>query len=65
MTTGLLQPLTKDLVQEAAVSGLIILACGTRGNVIRFLCPLTAEPELINEGLDILESCLRRLLGAG
>ncbi|MGI9418300.1 MAG: 4-aminobutyrate--2-oxoglutarate transaminase [Geminicoccaceae bacterium] len=54
--------LTKALVQEAAAAGLIILACGTRGNVIRFLAPLTAEPELIDEGMNILEDCLRRLL---
>lgn len=56
--------LTKALVQQAAASGLIILACGTRGNVKRFLDPLTAEPALIDEGLDILEGCLRRLIGS-
>ena len=57
--------LTKALVQEAAAAGLIILACGVRGNVIRFLAPLTASPELIDEGMTILESCLRRLMGVG
>ncbi|MEZ5930829.1 MAG: 4-aminobutyrate--2-oxoglutarate transaminase [Alphaproteobacteria bacterium] len=56
--------LTKDLVQAAAREGLIILACGTRGNVIRFLAPLTADLALIDEGMDILERCLRRLLSA-
>lgn len=54
-----------DLVQAAAAGGLIVLACGTRGNVIRFLAPLTASVELIDEGLDVLEGCLRRLLTGG
>ena len=54
--------LTKDLVQAAAGGGLIVLACGTRANVIRFLAPLTASVELIDEGLNIFEGCLRRLV---
>jgi 4-aminobutyrate aminotransferase/(S)-3-amino-2-methylpropionate transaminase len=53
--------LTKALVQECAKKGLIILACGVRGNVIRFLAPLTASETIVNEGLDILESVLRDL----
>lgn len=57
--------LTKDLVQAAAAKGLIILACGTRGNVIRFLAPLTASAELVDEGLDIMEGCLRQLVISG
>lgn len=56
--------LTKDLVQATAARGLIVLACGTRGNVIRFLAPLTASVELIDEGLDVLEGCLLHLLEA-
>lgn len=53
--------LTKALVQECAKKGLIILACGVRGNVIRFLAPLTASETIVSEGLDILESVLRDL----
>jgi 4-aminobutyrate aminotransferase/(S)-3-amino-2-methylpropionate transaminase len=56
--------LTKDLVQAAAASGLIILACGMRGNVIRFLAPLTTPLALIDEGMDVLEACLKRLQNA-
>lgn len=51
--------LTKALVAKAAEKGLIILACGVRGNVIRFLVPLTASDALINEGMDILGESLR------
>jgi 4-aminobutyrate aminotransferase/(S)-3-amino-2-methylpropionate transaminase len=50
---------TASLVQESAKRGLIILACGVRGNVIRFLAPLTASDEILNEGLDILEAAMR------
>jgi len=38
--------------------GAIVLTCGTFGNVIRFLPPLSISDELLNEGLDILEQSL-------
>ncbi|WP_312358906.1 4-aminobutyrate--2-oxoglutarate transaminase [Mixta calida] len=50
--------LTQALVQEAGRQGLILLACGVRANVIRFLIPLTAEKEIVTEGLNILSSSL-------
>jgi 4-aminobutyrate aminotransferase/(S)-3-amino-2-methylpropionate transaminase len=53
--------LVKALVQEAAKRGLVILPCGVRGNVIRFLVPLTASDALINEGMDILHAALSHL----
>ena len=56
--------LTKALVAKAAANGLLILSCGTRANVIRFLVPLTASDAIINEGLDILERSLVELVGA-
>jgi 4-aminobutyrate aminotransferase/(S)-3-amino-2-methylpropionate transaminase len=55
--------LTKAIVQKAATKGLILLSCGVRGNVVRFLPPLTASDELINEGLDILRESLLELRG--
>jgi 4-aminobutyrate aminotransferase/(S)-3-amino-2-methylpropionate transaminase len=33
---------------------MIILTCGTYGNVLRFLPPLVIGQPLLNEGLDIL-----------
>ena len=54
--------LTKALVSKAWQSGLILLSCGVRGNVIRFLPALTISDELINEGMNIVESCLNELL---
>lgn len=46
--------LTKRVVSEAARRGLILLSCGTYGNVIRILVPLTASDALLDEGLQIL-----------
>ena len=53
--------LTKDLVQRCADKGLIVLACGVRSNVIRFLVPLTATDEIIREGLGVLREALGEL----
>ncbi len=50
--------LTGRVVQEAAKKGLVLLSCGVRGNVIRFLPALTASDEILSEGLDILEEVL-------
>ena len=54
--------LTKSLVGAAARDGLVLLSCGVNGNVIRFLPALTISDELIDEGLDILEACLEKLI---
>jgi 4-aminobutyrate aminotransferase/(S)-3-amino-2-methylpropionate transaminase len=53
--------LTRDLVQAAARNGLVLLSCGRRKNVVRFLVALTATDKLIDEGLDILERTLAEL----
>ncbi|WOX47307.1 4-aminobutyrate--2-oxoglutarate transaminase [Aeromonas sp. XH] len=50
--------LTRRLVAEAGKRGLVLLACGVRGNVIRFLAPLTAPAAIVDEGLDLLEQAL-------
>ena len=46
--------LTRNVVAETARRGLILLSCGTHGNVIRVLVPLTAEDALVDEGLQVL-----------
>ena len=50
--------MTKRVTQRAADEGLILLSCGTSFNTIRILVPLTAQDEIINEGLDKLEIAL-------
>jgi len=47
--------LARALTAKAAEFGLILLACGVRGNVIRFLAPLTIPFDHLEEGLAILE----------
>lgn len=56
--------LAKSLVAEASKLGLIILACGVHGNVIRFLTPLTISEELLIEGMDILNAAMQNVLRA-
>ena len=56
--------LTKALAAEAAKRGLIILTCGTYGNVVRILVPLTASDALLDEGLAIIAASLEALQGA-
>jgi len=43
-----------SVVAKARDKGLILLSCGTYGNVIRILVPLTAPDALLDEGLQIL-----------
>ncbi|MDH3885943.1 MAG: aminotransferase class III-fold pyridoxal phosphate-dependent enzyme, partial [Desulfobacterales bacterium] len=54
--------LTKNLLGKAYEKGLVLLACGSRGNVIRFLPALNISDELINEGMDIIAECLAELV---
>jgi len=54
--------LTSKLVSKAYEKGLILLSCGSRSNVIRFLPPLTIESELIEQGLEILNNCFPDLV---
>ena len=54
--------LTKALVAEAAKRGVVLLACGVRGNVIRFLVPLTATDAVVEEGMGIIKDCLADLV---
>jgi 4-aminobutyrate aminotransferase/(S)-3-amino-2-methylpropionate transaminase len=48
--------LAKALCAKAIESGLILLSCGVRGNVIRILAPLTIPMDQVDEGLGILRS---------
>ena len=45
---------TTAVATAAREKGVIVLTCGTYGNVLRFLPPLTISDELLNEGLDVL-----------
>ena len=55
--------LTKAIAAEAAKRGVILLTCGVRGNVVRFLPPLTIAEALMEEALQILGGVIRDLAG--
>ncbi len=46
---------TKALVSYCFDHGLIVLACGTYGNVLRFLMPLVITDDQLEKGLAIIE----------
>ncbi len=50
--------LAKAVTVRAAANGLVLLNCGTYGNVLRCLAPLTISDEILNEGLDLFEKSL-------
>ena len=62
---GTLEPapeLAKAVAAQCHSRGVLLLVCGTYGNVIRLLPPLVIGEELLAEGLDILADALRSQL---
>ncbi|WP_448722657.1 4-aminobutyrate--2-oxoglutarate transaminase [Pseudomonas farris] len=49
------------VVAKARDKGLILLSCGTYGNVLRVLVPLTSPDEQLDKGLAIIEECFAEL----
>ncbi|RZU01848.1 4-aminobutyrate aminotransferase [Kribbella rubisoli] len=47
--------LTQRVAAAAHAQGLVVLVCGTWGNVLRFLPPLSIPDHLLTEALDVLE----------
>ncbi|MFF5990249.1 4-aminobutyrate--2-oxoglutarate transaminase [Prauserella flavalba] len=50
---------TKRVVAACHAEGVVVLTCGTYGNVVRLLPPLTLSEELLDEGLSVLERAVR------
>ena len=50
--------LTSAIAKQCIAEGVVVLTCGTYGNVIRFLPPLSIGDDLLNEGLDVVASAL-------
>jgi len=50
--------LTSAIAKAAIAEGVIVLTCGTFGNVIRFLPPLTIGDDLLAEGIDVVAAAL-------
>ncbi|MFE3054360.1 4-aminobutyrate--2-oxoglutarate transaminase [Nocardia sp. NPDC059239] len=53
--------LTKAIAAEALSRGVVLLTCGTYGNVIRLLPPLVIGDELLADGLGVLSETVRDL----
>ena len=61
---GTLEPdadLAKRVATAAHAQGLIVLTCGTWGNVLRFLPPLSISDALLDEAFDVLEGIFASL----
>ncbi|MGV9714106.1 4-aminobutyrate--2-oxoglutarate transaminase [Gordonia sp. NPDC003424] len=50
--------LTKKVAAQCLAEGVIILTCGTYGNVIRLLPPLVIDDDLLTDGLDVLADAI-------
>ena len=51
--------ITKAVAAACLAEGVIILTCGTYGNVVRLLPPLVIGEELLLDALDVLEAAVR------
>jgi 4-aminobutyrate aminotransferase/(S)-3-amino-2-methylpropionate transaminase len=50
--------LTSKIAAGSHANGVILLTCGTYGNVIRFLPPLSIGDDLLHDGLDVVRQAL-------
>ena len=50
--------LASAVAKGCIAQGVVVLTCGTYGNIIRFLPPLTIPDELLAEGLDVVADVL-------
>ncbi|MHC8365297.1 2-aminoadipate transaminase [Pseudomonas sp. ZT5P21] len=50
-----------QLLALAREAGLLLMPSGKSRHIIRLLAPLTTEAAILEEGLDILEACLKKL----
>ncbi len=50
--------LTSAVAKAAIAQGVIVLTCGTYGNVIRFLPPLSIGDALLHEALDVVTAAI-------
>ncbi|WP_156760227.1 4-aminobutyrate--2-oxoglutarate transaminase [Microbacterium karelineae] len=53
--------IVKELAAACARAGVIVLTCGTYGNVIRFLPPLVIGDELLHDALDVVADELQKI----
>ena len=54
---------TQAIARACIAKGVIVLTCGTWGNVIRLLPPLVIDDDLLDEGIDVLAAAVEEALG--
>jgi 4-aminobutyrate aminotransferase/(S)-3-amino-2-methylpropionate transaminase len=62
---GTLEPdaeTTRAVVRACHQAGVIVLSCGSYGNVVRLLPPLVIDDALLAEGLDVLVGAIDGVL---
>lgn len=72
MAMELVRPGTKEpdpdvaraIVQGCHRSGVVVLSCGSYGNVIRLLPPLVIGDELLADGLEVLSAVSSEVLSS-
>ncbi|MBV2264123.1 MAG: aminotransferase class III-fold pyridoxal phosphate-dependent enzyme, partial [Thauera sp.] len=50
--------IAKAVIAAALQRGLLLLSCGSYGNVLRLMVPLTIEQTVLDEGLDLLAAAM-------
>jgi 4-aminobutyrate aminotransferase/(S)-3-amino-2-methylpropionate transaminase len=53
--------LARDVAKAAHSQGVIVLICGTYGNVLRFLPPLTIGDALLNDAFDVIAAAFEEI----
>lgn len=54
--------LSSAVAKASIAQGVVVLTCGTYGNVLRFLPPLSIGDELLGEGLDVVAAALEGIV---
>jgi 4-aminobutyrate aminotransferase/(S)-3-amino-2-methylpropionate transaminase len=56
--------LARDVAARCHAEGVLVLVCGTFGNVIRLLPPLVIDDDLLDDALEVLAGAVRAAAGA-
>jgi 4-aminobutyrate aminotransferase/(S)-3-amino-2-methylpropionate transaminase len=54
---------TQAVARTCHQAGVVVLTCGTFGNVLRFLPPLVISEDLLTEGLDLIDDAFAQVAG--
>jgi 4-aminobutyrate aminotransferase / (S)-3-amino-2-methylpropionate transaminase / 5-aminovalerate transaminase len=55
---------TDEIIRLACERGILLIAAGTFGNVVRFLTPLVISDDDLDEGLEVMTGCLSAVASA-